>query len=186
MAAEQPVARDKPRVEMKPAGTVTGYVDGGWWPRSTDPAQEFPGLVEALHGVVGQVRRVVYNLDFWEPVQRKLTVAGQVVKCEGFHTMNAHTVTAIGANAARVTLLVVPPATPDDTAQAMLHTAADQDNTATVEDILASGGVETGQHTANLATPGRKQRADAVPDQRWEDEGGHVRGDDRTAANTAR
>jgi hypothetical protein len=25
----------EPRIEMKPAGSVTGYVDGGWWPRST-------------------------------------------------------------------------------------------------------------------------------------------------------
>jgi hypothetical protein len=131
----------EPRIEMKPAGSATGYVDGGWWPRTTEPASEFPGLIGALHEQVGQVSRVAYNLDFWAPVHRKLTVDGRVVRCEGFHTMNAHTVTAIGVDSQRVTVLVVPPDTPDDVARAALRTAAGQDNTATVEDILASDGV---------------------------------------------
>jgi hypothetical protein len=146
----------EPRLEMKPAGAATGYVDGGWWPWSTDPAGEFPGLIGALHGHVGHVSRVAYNLDFWAPVHRKLTVDGRVVRCEGFRTMNAHTVTAIGVDSRRVTVLVVPPDTPDDIAHAALRTAADQDNTATVEDILAG---------------------EAIPNQRWEDEGGHVHQD---------
>lgn len=101
-------ASDEPRMEMKPAGSATGYMDGGWWPRSTDPASEFPGLIGALHEQVGQVSRVAYNLDFWATVHRKLTVDGRVVRCEGFHTMNAHTVTAIGVDSRRVTVLVVP------------------------------------------------------------------------------
>jgi hypothetical protein len=83
---------------MKPGGATTGYVDGGWWPRLTDPAAAFPGLIAALHERVGQMSRVVYNLDFWDPVGRKLTVDSRVVRCSGFHHMNAHTVTAIGAD----------------------------------------------------------------------------------------
>ena len=143
----------EPRIEMKPAGSATGYVDGGWWPRTTEPASEFPGLIRALHQQVGQVSRVAYNLDFWAPVHRKLTVDGRVVRCEGFHTMNAHTVTAIGMDSQRVTVLVVPPDTPDDVAQAALRTAADQDNTATVEDIIAGNGVRPDRPTATPATP---------------------------------
>jgi hypothetical protein len=90
---------DEPRIEMKPAGSATGYVDGGWWPRSTDPASEFPGLIGALRSYVGQVSRVAYNLGFWAPVHRKLTVDSRVVRCEGFRTMN--TVTAIGVDSRR-------------------------------------------------------------------------------------
>jgi hypothetical protein len=122
---------------MKPAGTATGHVDGGWWPRSTDPVAEFPGLIETLHAHVGQVGRVAYNLDFWEPVHRKLTVAGRVVRFEGFHAMNPHAVTAIGTDSRRVTLLVVPPDKPPDVARAVLRTAADPESTASIDDLLA-------------------------------------------------
>ena len=132
-----PTTAGAARVTMKPAGAATGHVDGGWWPRSTDPAGEFPGLIETLHAHVGQVGRVVYNLDFWEPVHRKLTVAGRVVRFEGFHTMNPHAVTAIGTDSRRVTLLVVPPDKPADVARAVLRTAAAPESTASIEDLLA-------------------------------------------------
>jgi hypothetical protein len=128
---------------MKPAGTGTGYVDGGWWPRSTEPADEFPGLVETLRAHVGQVSRLAYNLDFWAPVHRKLTVAGRAVRCEGFHTMDPHTVTAIGTDSRRVTLLVVPPDKPADAAEAALRTASDSNGITTVEDLLAGNGDRT-------------------------------------------
>jgi hypothetical protein len=156
MITEQSAARsqniqattDEPRIEMKPTGSAPGYVDGGWWPRSTDPASEFPGLIVALRGHVGQVSRVTYNLDFWAPVHRKLTVDSRVVRCEGFRAMNTHTATAIGVNSQRMTVLVVPPDTPEDVAQAALRTAAGHDNTATVENILASTGVRSGRPTS--------------------------------------
>ncbi|OLF06589.1 DUF5994 family protein [Actinophytocola xanthii] len=143
---------DEPRIEMKSAGAATGYLDGGWWPRSTDPSVEFPALVRALHGVVGQVDRVAYNLDFWEPVHRKLTVDDRIVRCEGFHTMNPHTVTAVGVNSLRVTLLVVLPTTPDPVARAALRAAGDQDSTATVKDILTSSGARPEVGTASPGT----------------------------------
>jgi hypothetical protein len=165
---------DEPRIEMKPAGSATGYVDGGWWPRSTDPVGEFPGLIGALHSLVGQVSRVAYNLDFWAPVHRKLTVDGRVVRCEGFHTMNAHTVTAIGVDSRRVTVLVVPPDTPDDVAQEALRAAAGQDNTATVEDILAGNGVRPDRPISTPVAPGRARAGEAI---RWEGEGGQVHQD---------
>lgn len=144
---------DEPRILMKPAEAVAGYVDGGWWPRSTDPAVEFPALVRALHEVVGQVGRVVFHLRFWEPVHRKLTVDGRLVRCEGFHTMNPQTVTAIGANSRRVTLLVVLPATSDRAAGAALRAAAEESGAATVEDILTGSGARTEVGAARAATP---------------------------------
>jgi len=180
-----PAAGDEPRIEMKPAGSMSGCVDGGWWPRSTDPAREFPGLIRALHGLVGQVSRVAYNLGFWEPVHRKLTVDGRVVRCEGFHTMNAHTVTAIGVDSRRVTVLVMPPDTPDDVAHAALQTAGGHDNTATVEDILAGNGARPDRHTSTPVVPSPAQAGEATPNQRWEDEGGQIhQEDDHIPANS--
>jgi Family of unknown function (DUF5994) len=176
----------EPRTAMKPTGAASGYVDGGWWPRSTDPASEFPGLIGALHEYVGQVSRVVYNLDFWESAHRNLVVDGRVVRCEGFRTMNAHTVTVIGADSRRVTVLVVPPDTPVDNALAVLRTASGQDSTASVEDILASNGARSDRPTTNPISPSQAQAADSIPDQRWEDEGGKVHKDNQVPTNSGR
>ncbi len=163
---------DEPRLEMKPDGAATGSVDGGWWPRSLDPTTAFPQLVSALRPWVGQIGRIAYNLDLWEAGPRKQTVDGHVLRYEGFHTIDHHTVTAIGTDSRRVTLLVVPPPTPGGVARAVLRSAADPDSTATVADILASNGVPP-QKRAPADTI-RPKMTKAIPEPRWEAENGLV------------
>jgi uncharacterized protein DUF5994 len=167
------MTRHEPRLEVKPADAATGSVDGGWWPRSLDPTTAFPELVSALQPWVGPVGRITYHLGLWEPAPRKQTVDGRVVRYEGFHTIDRHTVTAIGTNTRRVSLLVVPPATPGGVARAVLRSAAGADSTATVADILASNGVPP--HKRAPADPTRPGTTEAIPEQRWEAEGGYVR-----------
>lgn len=104
---------------------------------------------------------------------------GRVVRYEGFHTIDRHTVTAIGTNARRVSLLVVPPNTPGGVARAVLRSAAGSDSTATVEDILSSNGVPPRKDPSAPADPARRGATEPVPERRWEAEGGYVR-------NTAR
>jgi hypothetical protein len=36
------------RLSLKPSSSGRGAVDGGWWPRSTDPAVELVALIEEL------------------------------------------------------------------------------------------------------------------------------------------
>lgn len=36
------------RLQLKPEGPTTGFVDGAWWPRSRDLAAELPSLATAL------------------------------------------------------------------------------------------------------------------------------------------
>ncbi len=175
------MTRHEPRLNMKPAGAATGSVDGGWWPRSLDPATAFPELVSALRPWVGPVGRISYNLDRWEPAPRKQTVDGQVIRYEGFHTIDPHTVTAIGTNARRVSLLVVPPHTPGGVARAVLRSAADADSTATVADILAGNGVPLQDGRGG---PGAPARPEQVPEQRWEAEGGYIHNTHRHAATS--
>lgn len=175
------MTRHEPRLEMKPAGTATGSVDGGWWPRSLDPVTAFPELVSALHPWVGPVSRIAYNLGFWEPAPRRQTEDGRMVRYEGFHTIDPHTVTVIGTNTRRVSLLVVPPHTPGGVARAVLRSAAGADSTATVADILASNGVPSQDGPGAPAAP---TRAEPVPEQRWEAEGGYIRNTDRRAATS--
>jgi hypothetical protein len=128
--------RDEVRLQLKPAGG--GYVDGGWWPRSRDAAVEFADLITAVRDQVGQVERISYPLgDGWEITHRKLVVDGRLVRLEGFHAMPAHTLTLIGTQQRRLTLLVIAPDTPRDTATTALKTAADPGNTASPDDLLA-------------------------------------------------
>lgn len=162
------------RLQMKPAGAARGFVDGGWWPHSEDPANEFPALVVALGAWVGPVSRMSYHLDTWHAVARKMPVQGRVVRCGGFRSMDAHTVEVIGSDGRRVSLLVVPPGTPGGTARAVLRSAAGDDSTASVADILASNGVTpSSRHSSPLGTSSRT--AEPVSEQRWETEGGHLR-----------
>lgn len=137
--------RTEVRLRMKPGNAVRGYVDGAWWPRSYDPAMEFPGLVLAMSSWVGPVCRVGYNSDDWDSVARVLSVEGWAVRLAGYRTITAHTVIVTGPNLRRMTLLVVPPGTPGDVARAVLRSAAASDSVATVEDTLASNGVGLGR-----------------------------------------
>jgi hypothetical protein len=135
-----PASREA-RVQLTPGRVVTGYVDGGWWPRSTDPAVEFPALITALTSILGPISRVRYNLDAWTTTPCKLTVGNQVVRMDGFRTMmQPDTVTLTAHNRQRISLLVLPPHTPEGVAHAVLKSAANPDTTATVQDILTSNG----------------------------------------------
>ncbi|WP_439378919.1 DUF5994 family protein [Amycolatopsis lexingtonensis] len=128
--------RDEVRLRRKPA--AGGYVDGAWWPRSRDAAVEFAELITAVRDQVGQVERISYPLaDGWEVTHRKLVVDGRLVRLEGFHAMPSHTLTLIGTQQRRLTLLVVAPETAQDTATTALKAAADPGDTASPDDLLA-------------------------------------------------
>lgn len=97
--------------------------EGVWWPRSLDPAAEFPALLAAM-GSDGPIHRVSYNLDAWHPVGRKLGVGDTLVRMEGFHTMRPDVVTLIRLDDTRIQLVVVPPDTAADDAHEALRPAA--------------------------------------------------------------
>jgi hypothetical protein len=140
-AGQDEPARAEVRLRMKPNRAARGYVDGAWWPRSHDPAAEFPGLVLAMSSWVGPVRRVSYHLDDWDPTTRELIVEGWSVRLAGVPTLDANTVVVTGSNQTRRILLVVPPGTPGGAARAVLASAAAADTVASVEELLASNGV---------------------------------------------
>ncbi|MBY8850259.1 DUF5994 family protein [Saccharothrix sp. MB29] len=167
-------AEHRPRLAMKPDAARGGLLDGAWWPRSTDPAAEFPALVAALGGG-GPIRRVSYHLGTWERAERGLDVGGAVVRTEGFHTTQPDTVTLIRADYTRVRLLVVPPGTTDDVAHAVLRATATSGPTATVEEIMAGNGLVAGQNPVYRTEVPRTPKFDAGPDERWDAEGGAAR-----------
>src|SRR5690348_3381412 len=124
------------RLRLKPKGPATGFVDGGWWPRSWDLSAELPDLLGVLAVRLGRIERVSYYLGQWGAVVPKIRVDGGVVRLEGFRAQHANTVDVVSAHQ-RVTLLVVPPELPAQAAHAALMAAGQRENTDDVESLLA-------------------------------------------------
>jgi hypothetical protein len=61
-------APSTPRLNLQPASSANTLLDGAWWPRSTDPVAELPGLVLAIDALHGPVKRLMLNRldDTWE------------------------------------------------------------------------------------------------------------------------
>jgi hypothetical protein len=110
------------RVKRRTA-TRGGHVAGAWWPRSHDPATEFPELVLVTSSWVGPVRRVDYHCDDWDPTGPELIVEGWLVSVVGSATLEAHTVVVTGTDQQRMSLLIIPPSTPSRVARVMLRSA---------------------------------------------------------------
>lgn len=125
---------------MKPANVTPGHVEGAWWPRSTDPAAEFPMLIMALSSWGGPARHLAYHPGDWDLAAHTLTTEGWTVHLTARDTVPPSTVELTGLNLKTIRVLVVPPTTPGGVARAVLRSASGVD-TATAMDILASNGV---------------------------------------------
>src|SRR5690242_17603895 len=55
--AISPTAPTTPRLRLESTGTRRSLLDGGWWPRSSDPVAELPGLILAIDARRGPVTR---------------------------------------------------------------------------------------------------------------------------------
>jgi len=135
-----PTPPSGPRLRVPPAGVRRTHLDGGWWPYSTDPVAELPGLVLAIDGLRGPVARLILAAEGWDSHPRRLGVAGRVLRLGYFHSQPVSLLTALCANGDRVDLLVVPPHTAADTAEAAMILAAATDNLVPAQHILAAVG----------------------------------------------
>jgi hypothetical protein len=126
------------RLRLKPTATVSGYVDGGWWPRSRDLPAELPAVFAELGDRVGPVARVAYHLDGWDPAPRRMPA--RAARLEGFRTTDPRTLTVVGRDGTRLVLLVVPSATADATAEAALDAASSAGDAHSTADLLAGTG----------------------------------------------
>ncbi|HEX5997215.1 MAG TPA: DUF5994 family protein [Jiangellales bacterium] len=156
-------APSTPRLRMEPTGSRRTLLDGGWWPRSTDPVAELPGLVLAIDKLRGPVNRLVLSADGWDDQPRRLGVAGRVLRIGYFTSQPTALLTALCDNGDRVDLLVVPPDTKAGTADAAMILAATTSNIVHAQHILVVAG-----------TP-RTHDTDSGPEDVWETEGGRLR-----------
>jgi hypothetical protein len=159
-----PSDHEQLRLRLKPRGPVTGFVDGGWWPRSRDLPAELPALLAVLAVRLGPVESVSYHLDDWAPTPRRVTVDGRLVRLAGFRSQRPATVDVLGARH-RVTLLVVSPETTSHTAHAVLMAAGRRAGTDRIDALLLTSAADP----VDSADPAD---VDEVAQQRWDLDGG--------------
>ncbi len=126
-------------MQLEPTSSRTTVLDGGWWPRSTDPATEIPAIVSALGDRRGTVTHVLLNPGDWDmPHPRRLAAGGRAVRMGWFTSQPAGLITLVcDFNHDRFDLLVIPPASASGPAGAAMTAAADAGNTRHVPALLA-------------------------------------------------
>jgi len=131
------------RLRLQPDQPAYTLLDGGWWPRSADPAAELPALILALDEGHGPVSKIMLGVADWDPSRpRRLRIDGpagrRVVRVGWFATMPAGLLTAIYAGGRRADLLIVPPDTSEQAAQAAMEQAAQAGNRTRTPALLAA------------------------------------------------
>ena len=129
------------RVRLRRPG-ATGDVafDGAWWPRSRDLSAELPELVAALAALGVRVERFTYPVDAWQPVDRKIAVAGRTVRTGGFRSMDQQLVSLTVDGERRLDLLVVPPEADALTGVRALRMAGLREDSSSPQRVLAAAG----------------------------------------------
>jgi len=156
------------RLRLKPKAPQTGYVDGGWWPRSHDLVAELPALAEVLSVRLGAVTRVAFAISGWDAAPRRVMIDGHAVRLEGFHSQDEHVVHVSGPDRERISLLVVPPGATDSSGHKAIMVASRRANADTPAEILTGSGALTDA----LVLEPRSTLDDA--EDRWQAEGGRV------------
>ena len=133
-----PTEPSTPRLRLG-SGTATGLLDGGWWPRSSDPVAEIPGLVLAIDELQGPITRLMLHGNDWDTQPRRLAVDGRLVRLGYFASQPAGLLTALSGKAgARVDLVIIPADTAPDTADTVMTLAATNGNRIHAQDLVAS------------------------------------------------
>jgi hypothetical protein len=114
-------------------------LDGAWWPRTTDAEAELPPLLEALGGLRGEITHVLLGATEWDlPHPRRLAPGRAGARLGWFTSQPAGVVTIMTEfGQDRFDLLVVPPDTARDEAEAAMSAAADADDNSRASELLA-------------------------------------------------
>jgi hypothetical protein len=126
------------RLQLKPAHRSCGFVQGAWWPRSTELTSELPSLLAALRLRVGSTDRVHFHESNWSPAPLSIRDHGdQIILCADQEGPNI--VSLFGPRFGRLELLVVPPHTDPAHAYDAVTTAAGVNDASTPDQLLGIG-----------------------------------------------
>ena len=123
------------RMRLKPAHRSCGFVQGAWWPRSTELTSELPSLLAALSLRVGSIDSVLYHESDWSPAPLSIKHQGDQVIISA-HQEWPNVVSVFGPRFGRLDLLVVPPYTEPTHAYNVVTTAASVNDASTPDQRL--------------------------------------------------
>ena len=123
------------RMRLKPAHRSCGFVQGAWWPRSTELTSELPSLLAALSLRVGSIDSVLYHESDWSPAPLSIKHQGDQVIVSA-HQEWPNVVSVFGPRFGRLDLLVVPPYTEPTHAYNVVMTAASVNDASTPDQLL--------------------------------------------------
>ncbi|MER7128447.1 DUF5994 family protein [Streptosporangium saharense] len=175
VSSATPRADCAPRLSLQPMPDRRAVVDGAWWPRSRDAAAELPGLIAAVDQRLGLTTlRVGVHQDAWRHIPRRVPVRDRQVRVGWFRHTGPRVITLVFASAEPVVLLIIPPDTAADVAEAALGLAAQNTVGLTADDIL----------TPASPPPDPAFRAGTAGGPvRWENEGGSVLAQETTVSD---
>ncbi|WP_406186357.1 DUF5994 family protein [Streptomyces sp. NBC_01006] len=149
------------RLSLTPKTTLTGQLDGAWWPRSRDLQVELPPLAATLDEVWGRITRVTVNPTRWPVVPHTVNTDGHIIHVGCFTEQHPDELILLSYTVGRWDLLVIPPET-EPAAAARLMAAA-----AIPGSVLTAGAL-----MADEAAIGRGLRDTRNREDTWESEGG--------------
>jgi len=131
------------RLLMQQDRTGRGLLDGGWWPRTNDPAAELRALIPQLDERHGRIIRVMLGTADWDGARPRLLSFScprgrRVVKLGWFDSMPAGLLTAISASGERTDLVTIPPQAGEEAASAAMRQAVKAGNHEHSPAILAA------------------------------------------------
>lgn len=123
MTAPRNARRTASPVRVSLAASLTGELDGAWWPRTGTMVRELPDLIDALHPALGEVLDISIN---WSAasVTPVLSTMPAILAAKIRRTGPAHRLMSLAGSIAGTRLLVVPAATPAVLANMLLRQAA--------------------------------------------------------------
>jgi len=149
------------RIRLKPAHRSCGFVQGAWWPRSTELTSQLPSLLAALSLRVGSIDSVLYHESDWSPAPLSIKHQGDQVILSA-HEEWPNVVSVFGPRFGRLDLLVVPPYTEPTHAYNVVTTAASVNDASTPDQLLG------------ITRRGDDRLLSPIALERWESDGGAV------------
>jgi hypothetical protein len=148
-----PFAPDTTRLRLGSDDSRHTLLDGGWWPRSTDPEAELPGLIRAIDHLHGRVLRIALGAGGWDSHPRSVRVGARTVRLGFFASQPAALLTALCDGNGRVDLLVVAPGVDPRSAEAAMAVAATATNVIRAQHIIGAADAAAPTPAAMLAEP---------------------------------
>lgn len=146
-----------------------GFVDGGWWPRSTDLVAELRSLIAAMPCESFDVAQLVYSVTAWDVAAEKLLMARRPVRLTGYLGPDTSTICLADSSGRRsIVLAVIPPHTERTVAEFALELAALDGDRRRANEILECAARDASPPMIPLTS------ADRLPWACWETDGGRV------------